>query len=162
MQRISLLARLMVWLSVLVAAVLQIIPLPPFFDVIRPNWMFLVSMYWCMALPHRYNIGSAFAHGLLLDLIWGTTLGINGLVFALCISIIIKQFQKIRSYSVWHQALTMALLTMIYLAVYYFLESMINDVVMTDLYYLSALGSLLFWPWIFFILRKTRRHWAVK
>ena len=61
-------------ITLLLAFILQIIPLPTQFDVFRPDWVLLALSYWTMALPNRVNIGVAFVCGLILDLLQGTTL----------------------------------------------------------------------------------------
>jgi len=45
------LRNLVIYLSLLVALVLMILPLPDWAQIYRPNWMALVLIYWSMALP---------------------------------------------------------------------------------------------------------------
>ncbi|MDP2560719.1 rod shape-determining protein MreD [Psychrobium sp. 1_MG-2023] len=150
-----------IWSSVFCAAFLQVMPLPPFLDDFRPNWLLLISFYWCVALPHRFNIGSAWLAGLVLDLLWGANLGVNALSFVLVCATLTHNFQRVRSFSVWQQAIIMALLSLVYQFVNYLLTSWFVGAVSHGGYYLSVITSLIVWPWIFFMLRKTRRHWSV-
>jgi len=152
---------IIIWLSIGAALVLQIMPMPEILDDWRPNWLLMTTIYWCLALPHRFNVGSAWLSGLFIDALWGTSLGINALALALVCAIVIKNFQRIRSYSVWHQAFIVAFISLLYQFVSYVVQRFVSDVSLSDSYYLPVLSSLLFWPWVFFLLRKTRRHFKV-
>ena len=50
--------------SLIIALGLQIVPLPIQVDLYRPDWVLVVLSYWCMALPHRVNVGIAFVTGI--------------------------------------------------------------------------------------------------
>ena len=42
-------------ITLLIAMVFQIIPVPVQLDLYRPDWVLIVLSYWVMALPHRAN-----------------------------------------------------------------------------------------------------------
>jgi len=159
MRRGPIISLLIIWLSILCSAFLQVLPLPPFIDLyIRPHWMLLTSLYWCLAMPHRFNIGSTWSAGLILDVLWGTTLGLNAIAFGLCGAFIVSQGHKIRSYSVWHQALILMIIVSIYQWIIATLISLIDDGIVPEHYYFACFVTLLAWPWVFFTLRKARRR----
>lgn len=148
-----------IWLSVICGALLQIMPLPPLIDeYIRPHWMFLTCIYWCLAMPHRFNIGSAWSAGLLLDVLWGMTFGVNALVFGLCSAFVVHQCRKIRSYSVWYQALIFTILVALYQFLTAILAAWYNNALVPSSYYFTSLVTLIIWPWMFFTLRRVRRR----
>lgn len=64
-------------LTLLVALVASIMPLPLSFDNFRPSWVLIVLCYWSLALPAHVNVITAWFMGLLLDVLLGTTLGVN-------------------------------------------------------------------------------------
>jgi len=152
---------IIIWITIGAALVLQIMPMPAMLDDWRPNWLLMTTIYWCLALPHRFNVGSAWVSGLFIDALWGTSLGINAVAFALVCAVIIKNFQRIRSYSVWHQALIVAFISLGYQFVSYIIQHFLYSVSISNNYFLPVLTSLLFWPWAFFLLRKIRRHFKV-
>lgn len=61
-------SRMVIGVSFFVALVLQTIPWPGVLDLLRPSWLFLVTCYWVLALPHRVNVGTALVLGLLWDI----------------------------------------------------------------------------------------------
>ena len=66
---------LVIYLSLVVALVLMILPLPDWVQIYRPNWVVLVLIYWSMALPKRVGLWFAFFTGIILDASQGTLLG---------------------------------------------------------------------------------------
>ena len=61
--------------SVLVALVLGLLPLPAPVQGLRPYWLALVVAYWVIEEPERAGLGLAFVAGLLADLAFGALLG---------------------------------------------------------------------------------------
>lgn len=59
----------------LIALVASITPLPLGIDAFRPDWVLVVLIYWCLALPTKVNVISAWFMGLLLDVLLGSVLG---------------------------------------------------------------------------------------
>nr|MBP8221035.1 rod shape-determining protein MreD [Aeromonadaceae bacterium] len=90
-----------IYLTILLALLLSILPMPALLDTYRPDWVALVVLYWVIALPHRVNIGTAWVAGLLLDILLGSTLGVRALSMAIMAYVAAMQFQKIRNFSVW-------------------------------------------------------------
>lgn len=148
-------------ISLLVALMLQIMPMPIMADPFRPDWVLLVLAYWTLALPQRVNVGVAFINGLLLDLLLGTTLGIHGFALSLVIFILAANYQRLRNYSVWQQAFMVGLLTSLYHLVIFWLQHLLTDIYFMFTYLWPVLTTMLFWPWCFLILRKVRRQLKV-
>ncbi|MBP8080274.1 MAG: rod shape-determining protein MreD, partial [Aeromonas sp.] len=101
--------RIWIWISILLALCLSILPLPFQFEPFRPDWLAMVLIYWALALPHRANVGTAWVAGLLLDVLLGSTLGVRAMAMAITTYLAAFQFQKIRNFSLWQQALIIGL-----------------------------------------------------
>lgn len=149
-------------ISIMAALMLQIMPLPILVDTFRPDWVLLVLAYWTLALPTRVNVGIAFLYGLFMDILLGTTLGIHCFAMSLVIFILAANYQRLRNYSVWQQALIMGVMSSLYHLVVFWLQHLLTDIYFLFDYLWPVLTSMFFWPWVFMLLRKTRRQLSVK
>ena len=150
-----------IMLSLIIAFLLASMPLPMWVDRFRPDWLSLVLIYWCMALPQRVNVGIAWFLGLLLDAAKGSLLGQHALALAVVAFLTVKTHRRIRVFPVWQQAVSV----MIFLVVKQILIFWINGIIgypPHDWWFLApAIGGMLLWPWIFVILRDSRRRFQV-
>lgn len=145
-------------LSIVVALVLQIMPMPALVDLYRPDWVMLVLSYWVLALPNRVNVGVAFITGLFLDILLGTSMGVHS--FALCLSIYVlaANYQRLRNYSVWQQSIMIGILNALYNLVIFWLQHLLTDIYFLLDYLWPVASSVVMWPWLFWLLRKMRRQ----
>ena len=150
--------RYAILLTVLTALVFQIMPLASQLDVYRPNWVLIVLSYWTMALPHRSNVGVAFSTGLVLDLLMGSVLGVHSFALAICIYILAANYQRLRNYSVWQQAIIIGLLSALYHLLLFWVQHLLVEVQFMTAYLWPVISSMVLWPWIFWLLRKLRRQ----
>ncbi|AWL10797.1 Rod shape-determining protein [Saliniradius amylolyticus] len=155
-------SRYVIWLSILVALMLQIMPMPLWADVLRPDWVILVLGYWTLALPERVNVGVAFFTGLVLDILLGTVLGIHALALSVVVFSLAANYQRLRNYSVWQQAALVGLLAALYHLVVFWLQHLLTDIYFIIDYLWPVVTTMLFWPWSFLILRKLRRQFRVR
>lgn len=153
----------MVWitLSIVLALMLTILPLPLWAAWFRPEWLVLVVVYWCIALPHRFNIGIAWCLGLLLDALSGTVLGEHALALTIVAYVAVRLHKRIRAANIWQQSITMCLLVALFQAIIFVIQAIIGQIPSNLLYWLPTFTSMLFWPWIFIILRDWRRRFKI-
>ncbi len=154
--------RLIIYLSLIVSLMLAILPLPLQLDPFRPDWVTVVILYWVLALPHRVNVGTAWVVGLILDLLLGSTLGVRALGLAVVTYIAAMNFQLIRNFSVWQQAVVVGVLTLAGKLLVFWAEHLVADIQLQAQYFWSILPSMIIWPWVFLILRRFRRNMGVK
>ncbi|AZQ85759.1 rod shape-determining protein MreD [Colwellia sp. Arc7-635] len=155
-------SRLIILLTFLVALMASIMPLPLSVDAFRPDWVLVVLLYWCLALPARVNVISAWVMGFILDVLLGSTLGVHAGAMALSVYIIAGNFQKIRNFSIWQQALIVGVLSALYHLIVFWLQRFLTDAVFLPSYLYPVLTTIILWPWAFLLLRKIRRNFRIK
>ncbi|MGE4259694.1 rod shape-determining protein MreD [Shewanella sp.] len=153
---------LVVWFSMLLGLLFQLMPVPEVVDASRPDWLLLIMIYWAMALPHRYNILTAWVLGTVLDVLLGGYLGIRSLTFSLVIYVIVLNYQKLRNFSIWQQALIIAFLLLLYHLLIYWMQFVIFRSEFQVQQLLPVLSGTVIWPWIYWLLRRLRRRYKVK
>jgi rod shape-determining protein MreD len=145
-------------MSVLLAMIFMLMPLPEGLRYFRPEWVLLTLMYWTMALPRRVGVGYAWLVGLFMDVLLGGTLGILAFAYALVIYLILHFHLQLRQFPLWQQALSlMSLILLVHVV----------TVVMTTKItgwhaWLPAIISTVLWPIIYIFLRGVRRTFHVR
>ena len=145
-------------ITLLIAMVFQIIPVPVQVDLYRPDWVLIVLSYWVMALPHRANVGVAFTSGLALDILLGTAMGVHSFALSISIYVLAANYQRLRNCSVWQQAVIIGVVSALYHSLLFWLLRLLTDVTFRFEELWPVLTSMALWPWIFWLLRKVRRQ----
>ncbi|MBO9489612.1 rod shape-determining protein MreD [Endozoicomonas sp. G2_1] len=153
---------IMILLTLVLALVASIVPMPLSVDAFRPDWLLMVLLYWGIALPNRVNIITAWLMGFILDVLLGSILGIHAAAMAIAMYIAVANFQKIRNFSRVQQALVVAVVTALYHLLVFWLQRSFNDVVFLPSYLYPVLSSVVMWFWLFPALRLMRRHFKIK
>ena len=148
--------------TLLIALMASIMPMPLSADAFRPDWVLIVLMYWSMALPGRVNIITAWVMGFLLDVLLGSVLGVHAAAMAISIYIIVRNYQKIRNFSIWQQALITGVIAALYHLIVFWLQRFLIDVVFLTSYLYPVITTIILWPWVFYLLRKVRRNFSIK
>ena len=96
--------------SILVAILLGLVPLPAPLQPLRPYWLALVLAYWLLEAPDRVGLGVSFMIGLVADLAFGGLLGEQGLRLVV-LAFILERFRaRLRFFPMSQQAMTMGVL----------------------------------------------------
>ncbi len=153
---------MVVLLTFIGAFLLAMFPLPEWAQVMRPEWVVLVLIYWCMALPHRYGVFVAWFVGLFLDVAQGALLGQNAIAVAVVAFLTIKLHLRIRVFPLWQQAMSILLLIALYQMMILWIKNMVGVTAHGWSYWLHSMFSMLVWPMVFLSLRNIRRRYRVR
>mgnify|MGYP000273014171 CR=1 FL=1 len=62
--------RLPVIVTIILAIMLTVVPLPGWAEPYRPDWVALTLIYWTMMMPRTWSVGSAWIVGLIVVFGW--------------------------------------------------------------------------------------------
>lgn len=91
--------------SVLLALLLGLVPLPDGLQPLRPYWLGLVVAYWVLEDSDRLGLGFAFSMGLIADLAFGNILGEQALRLTVMAFILQRFRSQLRFFPLTQQAL---------------------------------------------------------
>lgn len=151
--------------TVIAGMVLAVLPMPDFvppeLGFLRPDWVAMVLVYWLIALPHRVGILSAWATGLIVDVLLGSLLGQHALAYVIIAYIALNLYQRLRMFTVWQQALVLFALLGLNQLINFWIENIAGDAEWRMWYLMPALAGAFLWPWVFLLLRALRIRLAV-
>jgi rod shape-determining protein MreD len=146
-----------IYITLLFAILLMLVPLPDTLRYARPEWVAITLIYWAMALPQRVSIGVAWFTGLVMDVVTGGILGIHAFAYALVIYLVGRLHLQIRQYPLWQQAFTILSLV----SLVHFIVMLSAPITFSWNHWLTILTSTLVWPFVYAVLRKIRRSFQV-
>ncbi|GHH57186.1 MULTISPECIES: rod shape-determining protein MreD [Gammaproteobacteria] len=91
--------------SLVVALLLGLLPLPLPVQPLRPYWLALVLTYWVIEEPDQAGLGLAFIAGLAADMVYGTLLGEQALRLVIMTFILQRFRARLRFFPMSQQAL---------------------------------------------------------
>lgn len=149
-------------LSFAAAMLLTIVPLPDGLRPLRPDWVTLTLIFWCLVLPYRISVGSGFVAGLLLDTLNGTLLGEHALSLSLIAYLCVRLHQRIRVYPMWQQVLMVMVFLTLHQLLTLWIDSVIGRPMPSPGYWLPPLVGGLLWPVIYQLLTSLRINFSIQ
>jgi len=143
------------------AIILTIIPLPDWLAAVRPEWVALVLIYWCMALPTRVGVGFGWSVGLVMDVVRASLMGQHALSFGILAFITLHVHQRVRVFPLWQQAFSVLVLILVHEMLMLWIKGITGQPTQSLVYWLPSFSSMLVWPLMFLLLRNLRRRFKV-
>ena len=148
--------RFPVILTIILAIMLTVLPLPDWADPFRPDWVALTLIYWAMMLPRTWSVGSAWIVGIVLDVAQGTILGQHALALCFIVFVTVRFHLLMRVFPM--QQLTATVFAI--LALYQFILFWINGVAGIDVpvveYWGPVISGTILWPFLMILLSGVR------
>ncbi len=146
--------------SLLVALLLGLVPLPPTLQPLRPYWLALVVAYWVIEGPRDAGLGFAFVVGVLADLAFGSLLGEQALRLVVMAFILQRFRARLRFFPLSQQALAIGGLLLNDRIVTAAVHVALGIPTLPAMYWLAPLAGMLLWAPVFLLLDALRLgHW---
>ena len=142
----------------LVALALEVLPLPTWAEPARPAWVISVLLWWCLYAPQRVNVGTAFALGIVLDVLKGTLLGQHALALTLVAALAARFHLQLRVFPLWQQTSLVGLLTLAAGVVLWWTDGISGQPSNLLLRVPTVITTALLWPWLAELMRSLGRR----
>ena len=139
-------------LSLLTAALLQLVQLPELLAAARPLWLPLMLTYWALTEPRVSTLLGGFLLGVACDVLFGTVLGQHALAFV----IVVFMVQRLRSifvlFPLWQATLVLAPVWLSYAFVMFWIDGATAHQANAWLRWLPVFSTTLFWPLVYTLM----------
>ena len=141
-----------IFITITVAAVLTLLPLPGLLEPLRPYWIALIVIYWCLETQGMITLGLAFVLGLGLDFLTGSLLGLHAISLVVLVYLVIRFRARLRFFPPWQQALSVLALLINDRIILLWIIRLRGDPLPSLSFWLPPLVGTLLWPRLFLLL----------
>lgn len=132
--------------SMVIAILLTLLPLPEVLAVWRPDWILLTLVFWAIIMPKRIPLFLAWFTGLLIDSLYGTILGQHALGFTLVLYFSIRFSDRINPQIIWQQVFMIVIILGLYLVINLWILGVTGKSPNSLNYWLTLFSSIIIWP----------------
>ena len=144
--------------SLLLALLLGLLPLPASLQPFRPYWLALVLAYWVLEEEDRAGLGLAFLVGVAADIAYGGLLGEQSLRLVVMVFILQRFRTQLRFFPMPQQALVVGGLLLNDRVISAGLRLALGEPQLPWSYWWAPLAGLLLWTPLFMLLDSLRRE----
>jgi rod shape-determining protein MreD len=145
-----------IFITIVAALVLTLLPLPPMLDVMRPYWVALVIIYWGLETQGLVSLGLVFIIGVVLDLLSASLLGLHALSLVIIVYLVTRFRARLRFFPPWQQALSVLALLTNDRIILVWIISLRGEPLPSLAFWLPPIVGTLLWPWLFLLLDRYR------
>ncbi len=146
-----------IMLTLLAALLLNTVPLSGTALVLRPDFLALVILYWCIQEPRYVGVGVAWWLGLLMDVVDATLFGQHALAYAVLAYAAEYFRRRVLRFPLWQQAVQVAAL-LLFTAGLVLLVRVVGGAPLPRWTYAApALVGALLWPLLSVLLQRPQR-----
>ena len=142
--------------SLLLALLLGLVPLPAELQPFRPYWLALVLAYWVLEEPERVGVGVAFMLGLVADLAFGGLIGEQAMRLVILTFILDRFRPRMRFFPLSQQALAIGGLLLNDRVVSFVIHVVLGAVQLPWTYWIAPLLGMLLWAPLYLVLDALR------
>jgi len=149
-------SRSLIFLTIVAAVLLTLLPLPAVLLPLKPYWVALVVIYWSLETVDIINLGLAFLIGLVLDTLSGSLMGLHALSLVVVVFLVQRFRPRLRFFPPWQQALSVLGLLVNDRIILIWITVLLGEPLPTWKYWLPPLVGMAIWPWLFLLLDRIR------
>ena len=150
--------RFPVVITIIVALMLMVLPLPDSVVAFRPDWLALTMIYWAMILPRSWSVGSAWLVGLVLDVAQGTLLGQHALALCFVVFVTVRFHLLMRVFPMSQLTATVFSLLALYQFILFWINGVAGVQVPAVIYWGPVISGTILWPLVSIFLHGARRQ----
>jgi len=144
-----------VFFTVLIALIVQVLPLPDWLSAVRPSFIAVVVIYWGIFAPHAGGIFAPWLAGIALDVFKGDVLGQNALAIALVAYIAMSLHQRLRNQTLIQQSLFVFAVLTLNEAVVWAIEGWSGHAVSSPWRWIQPMIGAMLWPFVALLAGRT-------
>ncbi|MDR2219019.1 MAG: rod shape-determining protein MreD [Methylobacillus sp.] len=138
-------SRKSVWLTLLIAYVLYLLPWEGFGLLMRPDFVLLALLYWMLRAPRLCSLGTAWVMGLLVDVASGSYFGQHALAYSCAVFFLIQYHRRLVLFNSLQQTGQVFLLLLVSQLVLLVVKLMSGNELPGWSYFLSSVSGVLLW-----------------
>jgi rod shape-determining protein MreD len=144
-------------LTLLSGLLLNLLALPGFLQVLRPDFIALMLIYWVVYHPRRVGFLPAWLLGLTMDVVDGNLFGQHALAYAVLMYLAILLHRRILMFGMRHQVLHVLAILIAAQGVMLLVRLMQGADFPGPLYFAPSIVGGLLWPGLFNLIRMPLR-----
>lgn len=149
-------SRTLVFLTVVAAILLSLLPLPEMLAPFKPYWVAMVIIYWALETHDTISLGTTFLTGMALDILSGSLFGMHALSLVIMVFLVQRFRPRLRFFPPWQQALSVLALLVNDRVILIWVTALLGEPLPTWQYWLPPVVALAIWPWLFLLLDRVR------
>ena len=146
----------LIFLTITVAVLLSLLPLPDALAPFKPYWVAMVVIYWSLETHDMISLGLAFLIGIILDALSGSLMGLHALSLLVMVFLVQRFRSRLRFFPAWQQALSVLGLLVNDRIILIWIILLLGEPIPTWKYWLPPLIGMALWPWLFLLLDRIR------
>ena len=144
-------------LTLFVAFLANLLPVSGLGQVLRPDFLALALLYWCLHEPRYVGVGTAWMIGLLMDVGDATQFGQHALAYAVLAFAADFFRRRVLRFSLWQQAAQVAILLMLCAGIVLVIRAFGGAPLPRWTYVVPSLVGALLWPLVSVLLQRPQR-----
>jgi rod shape-determining protein MreD len=148
---------LFVALTMLFGFLANLLPAAGYAAVLKPDFLALAILYWCIQEPRMMGVGFAWFAGLWMDVADATLFGQHALAYAVLAYSAEYFRRRVLRFTLWHQAAQVAVLLLFCAALVLLVRVVGGAPLPRWTYFVSPLVGALVWPLLSVMLQRPQR-----